>query len=853
MVLGMVKILLMALGSWSLGLMVLWLAGQGMSRATVKAVHGSDPNNDLILNVGLRQVYRTLIRVAGWYYYISLPMVIILAFSLTFAVTYGFYRIGRLPLQLILVLAFGALYTAYQILVSFTVKRTLDEEGRPLRPEEAPKLWEVARSVAERVGTRPVDEIRLVFGTEVAVYERGSLKEKRDNKAKRVLLLGVGVLKGFRRRAFEAVLAHEYGHFTHRDTAGGEDALRVQQVMFNFAQRMVASGQANGLNVAYWFLRIYSALFQRITHGATRLQEIMADRVAARLFGSDNFEEGLRHVVREGVVFLLLARGETQSSVNEKRAVANLYQLSSQQLSEQDARLLEEEVNRSMNRPTKEFDTHPSPLERFDYLKGIPKSTATTPDAAVWDFFANPQGIQEEMTAEIAKKLPPVPKVDPGAPSSSTSAELPELSSGPPPLRADLGWTVYGGLGLVIAGLGVLFFTLQSPWWACFWAVLSLSLILWAATLWRRRERLRFVLAVDQETLCIRRGKREERIRFDDLRAVTAGTKYSKRGNEAGQLKRWTVTLQTSAAKVDYQYLAPAEEVLEIQHWTNVLLDRCRAAMETQLKNGVTFTGKGWSLDAQGLRILATGQTVPVAAISAYYRVDANEKFWRDAETDSFLVVKQSSLNSTFLRLFIMERFKEQAMKPLSGLGRLLKVETTTWTRSRIRYYEQGFEKRAWGKESEFRDDEIDSISYQVIRHYYNGIYTGTSVQMTLMAGPRKLRINRSNAGLELLDDIRTRLSERIAERLEKRLETEQEVPWVNRVMLSKTHVIFMHKKANIDPLRIRLSPDMPMDIAGGVCHLYDPDGQTIKIPMSEPNFYPGLKLMIKLAGHRKF
>jgi Zn-dependent protease with chaperone function len=31
--------------------------------------------------------------------------------------------------------------------------------------------------------------------------------------------------------AFRAVLAHEYGHFTNRDTAGGEIALRVNRDM----------------------------------------------------------------------------------------------------------------------------------------------------------------------------------------------------------------------------------------------------------------------------------------------------------------------------------------------------------------------------------------------------------------------------------------------------------------------------------------------------------------------------------------------------------------------------------------------------------------------------------------------
>ena len=42
-------------------------------------------------------------------------------------------------------------------------------------------------------------------------------------------------------------------------------------------------------------------LFRRITHGASRLQEINADRVAAGVYGKEAFEEGLRHVIRRDV------------------------------------------------------------------------------------------------------------------------------------------------------------------------------------------------------------------------------------------------------------------------------------------------------------------------------------------------------------------------------------------------------------------------------------------------------------------------------------------------------------------------------------------------------------------------
>jgi Zn-dependent protease with chaperone function len=123
--------------------------------------------------------------------------------------------------------------TIFKLFQSLFIKIKPREPGRILRLEEAPRLWALTREVAADVGTRPVNEIRITPGTEVAVYERGTRKEKATDKAQRVLILGVGVLNDFRTQAFRAVLAHEYGHFTNRDTAGGDISLRVTNDMMD--------------------------------------------------------------------------------------------------------------------------------------------------------------------------------------------------------------------------------------------------------------------------------------------------------------------------------------------------------------------------------------------------------------------------------------------------------------------------------------------------------------------------------------------------------------------------------------------------------------------------------------------
>jgi Zn-dependent protease with chaperone function len=288
--------------AWAVGLALLFALGKLLSNLTLRSLEASDPN-DLAANreVTLRKVYKKLINIAGFYYYISIPVVIFLVLAVAGSVTYGFLLLGRIPIKLVAILIIGALVTVYKMIRSLFVRVDHEDPGRALHEEEAPRLWALVRDVAHAINTRPVDEIRVTPGTEVAVYEKGSFTERMSDKGKRILVLGVGVLNGFEQNGFRAVLAHEYGHLSHRDTAGGDVALRVNSDMIKFAQALILSGQAVVWNIAFQFLRAYHFIFRRISHGATRLQEVMADRVAVRNYGAPAFQEGLTHVIRRQV------------------------------------------------------------------------------------------------------------------------------------------------------------------------------------------------------------------------------------------------------------------------------------------------------------------------------------------------------------------------------------------------------------------------------------------------------------------------------------------------------------------------------------------------------------------------
>jgi tetratricopeptide (TPR) repeat protein len=392
-------------GAWIVGLVALFALGKLFSNLTLRSIEEADPNGATgSKEISLRSLYKRLINVAGVYYYVSLPVVIFLVLGVAGSILYSFFLIGRIPIKIALIVAVAAGVTVYKMILSLFVKIESEDPGRALKTEEAPGLWALTREVAQAVGTRPIDEIRVTPGCDLAVYEKGRFREKLQDRAKRTLILGVGALNEMRQNAFRAVLAHEYGHFSHRDTAGGDVALRVEQDITKFAYAMALAGQAVWWNIAFQFLRVYHFIFRRITHGATRLQEILADRVAVRNYGAESFEEGLRHVIRREVEFNSVASKEIEDAAQTRRDLKNLYQL---QVSPEafDQQMIEKQINDIITRPTTEDDTHPSPIDRFRLAQRIVCDNPPSSNAMVWDLFASRESLTDEMSKLIDERV----------------------------------------------------------------------------------------------------------------------------------------------------------------------------------------------------------------------------------------------------------------------------------------------------------------------------------------------------------------------------------------------------------------------------------------------------------------
>ncbi len=352
---------------WLLGFFCLYLVGCWLSKKTLEAAERKDPSSRNAREHHLRTIYRVVINLTGIYYYISLPIILLTSIALPLSLGYAALMLPYLNLWLVAIILIGGMagvITAISGLRTALVSKKYKPIRRLLTEEEAPKFWKLVRLVAERMKTRPVDEIWITPQTDMAVLEQGSWITCLMDRGKRTLLLGAGLLPGFKVDAMCSVLAHEYAHFQHRDTAGGDISLRVRIAMLRFADAIAERGVVRWWDITIWYLRYFYKLFNKLALGASRLQEVLADRVAVQHFGASALIEGLQHVIRRDVEFGYMLDEAIHQGTSKKRGVVAFYSPQKAIASHERYRI-DSEVRDILQLPTTDEDTHPSPRERF--------------------------------------------------------------------------------------------------------------------------------------------------------------------------------------------------------------------------------------------------------------------------------------------------------------------------------------------------------------------------------------------------------------------------------------------------------------------------------------------------------
>ncbi|MFJ9911176.1 M48 family metallopeptidase [Actinacidiphila glaucinigra] len=171
----------------------------------------------------------------------------------------------------------------------------------PLRPdavqvsrEDAPALWELATGIAWRVGARPPDVLLLTGDANASVSEDGAALGLLSGQ--RRLHLGLPLLASLTHAELRAVLAHEFGHFSHQHTRFGAVAYRCDVALATTLGQWDTGRRWFSLPhlVVRGSVRLYTLAFRWLTFAVRRHQELEADRTAARLAGREVTASALR-------------------------------------------------------------------------------------------------------------------------------------------------------------------------------------------------------------------------------------------------------------------------------------------------------------------------------------------------------------------------------------------------------------------------------------------------------------------------------------------------------------------------------------------------------------------------------
>jgi len=383
------------------------LLGSILRRATMRALAKAETSFNTESQPEERQIrsiYRAVINVLSLYFYISIPFIILALFLVVGGAFYLFFLIGRIPIQLALILVVMLFVSLSAIIKSLVSRIKNIPPGRQLERQEAPELWTMVEDVARMLKIRPVDKIYITPFTGIAVNENGSILKKLRGAGQRKLMIGMGALPGLTQGQLAAILAHEYGHFSNQDTAGGDLAYQVYTSLSQIAEGLIHAGSTQFFNPVWLFIIGYQRIFLRVTLGASRLQEVLADRYAALAYGSQNFIEGLTNIIRQGIAFPIQANEEIRKFFEQKLPVHNLYNL---QMLESLQGELDKQFEEAMSRVTSEYDSHPAPQERIRLVERLraPYSPLQDNPKPALHLFPNPEALQIELTTDLMKKV----------------------------------------------------------------------------------------------------------------------------------------------------------------------------------------------------------------------------------------------------------------------------------------------------------------------------------------------------------------------------------------------------------------------------------------------------------------
>ncbi|MGB7532910.1 MAG: tetratricopeptide repeat protein [Halobacteriota archaeon] len=342
--------------------------------------------------------------------YIVLLSAVALTIIVGVGIIYFFFFIRIIPAFVILLIGIGVLIGVYAILYGLyrsVFGRKHSEPALLVDLSEEPILSNFIESLCKIMETKTPDFVLLHFGPTFFV-QQGKIDVFNGTVKGRILAIGTPLLGSLTVNEFKAIIAHEFAHFTGRDTLYSSFVSPVYVGTTTACEEMgsaIFGDEEESLLLSipmllpYAMLRAYLFLFQIIDAVISRSRERRADLMATEICGKGIFSNALKKVVREGKVFGVMFSQSIPEEL-KRNTYANYCNAFSTFLLQKSGDLGKIE-REAMAEDRKIYDRHPPLKKRLSYLPNIPDQSVDSRSAR--ELLVNPKQYEQKLSKFVFK------------------------------------------------------------------------------------------------------------------------------------------------------------------------------------------------------------------------------------------------------------------------------------------------------------------------------------------------------------------------------------------------------------------------------------------------------------------
>jgi len=308
-------------------------------------------------------VYRarvTGLAVLGYAYILSILALLAIVTAVLVVVMVEMRSFAAVKVLLPLLVVIGAVLQALWVKFS-------PPEGLPLRRDDAPALFELARDVARHLRAPRVHTIVAVPDLNAAVMQVPRLGP--FGWYRNYLIVGLPLLQAVPPEEWRSILAHEMGHLSGSHGRFGAWIYRLRSTWSRLLETLEQGGSGLGKVLFRGFVNWYAPYFNAYTFVLARAHEYQADAASAELVGPETARRALMRIEIAGqqaaAFWSGLYEGVSQAPEPPPDSQQRLRAALQTAPNSDDAAAW---VDQAWRQPTEYADTHPALADRLKAL-----------------------------------------------------------------------------------------------------------------------------------------------------------------------------------------------------------------------------------------------------------------------------------------------------------------------------------------------------------------------------------------------------------------------------------------------------------------------------------------------------